>query len=193
MQFLGNLFEYFLTRKNRGKQGKDRHHLTVVGATSGDTGSAAIYGLRGKKDVSVVILHPKGRISPIQEAQMTTCTDRNVHNLAVKGTFDDCQDIVKALFGDSDINQTLKLGAVNSINFARILAQIVFYFYSYFSLARKSPSFNVGDKVRFATPTGNFGNILGGFFATKMGLPVDKLVVATNERYPASFLGNQSL
>ncbi|KAE8395954.1 threonine synthase [Aspergillus alliaceus] len=181
LQFLGNLFEYLLVRKNRGKQGKDRHHLTVVGATSGDTGSAAIYGLRGKKDVSVTILHPKGRISPIQEVQMTTCTEKNVHNLAVTGTFDDCQDIVKALFGDADTNENVKLGAVNSINFSRILAQIVFYFYAYFSLTKKSPTFKVGDKVRFVTPTGNFGNILAGYFAHKMGLPVDKLVVATNE------------
>ncbi|KAI1193508.1 tryptophan synthase beta subunit-like PLP-dependent enzyme [Nemania serpens] len=181
LQFLGNLFEYFLVRKNHGKVGKDRHHLTVVGATSGDTGSAAIYGLRGKKDVSVFILHPKGRVSPIQEAQMTTCLDANVHNIAVTGTFDDCQDIVKALFGDIDTNQSLSLGAVNSINFSRILAQIVYYFYAYFSLARASPSFKIGDKVRFVTPTGNFGNILAGYFATRMGLPVDKLVVATNE------------
>lgn len=181
LQFLGNLFEYFLVRKNKSKEGKDRHHLTVVGATSGDTGSAAIYGLRGKKDVSVFILHPKGRISPIQEAQMTTVMDQNVHNMAVEGTFDDCQDIVKALFGDPDTNDTLKLGAVNSINWSRILAQIVYYFYSYFSLARTSSSFKVGDSVRFVTPTGNFGNILAGYLATKMGLPVDKLLVATNE------------
>ncbi|KAI2634535.1 tryptophan synthase beta subunit-like PLP-dependent enzyme [Xylaria nigripes] len=181
LQFLGNLFEYFLVRKNRGKEGKDRHHLTVVGATSGDTGSAAIYGLRGKKDVSVFILHPKDRVSPIQEAQMTTCLDANVHNIALTGTFDDCQDIVKALFNDPNTNETLKLGAVNSINFSRILAQIVYYFYAYFSLARLSTSFKIGDKVRFVTPTGNFGNILAGYFATRMGLPVDKLVVATNE------------
>lgn len=181
LQFLGNLFEYFLVRKNQGKQGKDRHHLTVVGATSGDTGSAAIYGLKGKQDVSVFILHPKGRISPIQEAQMTTCQDANVHNLAIGGTFDDCQDIVKALFSDPDANETLQLGAVNSINFSRILAQIVYYFHSYFSLAKKSSSFQVGDKVRFVTPTGNFGNILAGYFAKQMGLPVAKLVVATNE------------
>ncbi|KAJ3571307.1 hypothetical protein NPX13_g5428 [Xylaria arbuscula] len=145
------------------------------------TGSAAIYGLRGKKDVSVFILHPKDRVSPIQEAQMTTVLDANVHNIAVTGTFDDCQDIVKALFGDPDTNDTLKLGAVNSINFSRILAQIVYYFYAYFSLARKSSSFKVGDKVRFVTPTGNFGNILAGYLATRMGLPADKLVVATNE------------
>ncbi|EAS33749.1 threonine synthase [Coccidioides immitis RS] len=181
LQFLGNLFEYFLARKNQGKEGKDRHHLTVVGATSGDTGSAAIYGLRGKKDVSVVILHPQGRVSPIQEAQMTTCLDANVHNVAVTGTFDDCQDIVKALFSDPDTNETLKLGAVNSINFSRILAQIVYYFYSYFSLVRKSTTFNLGDQVRFVVPTGNFGDILAGYFACRMGLPVDKLVIATNE------------
>ncbi|TPX14069.1 uncharacterized protein E0L32_000463 [Thyridium curvatum] len=189
LQFLGNLFEYFLVRKNEGKEGKgqladrpaDRHHLAVVGATSGDTGSAAIEGLRGKKDVTVVILHPKGRISPIQEAQMTSCPDANVLNLAVTGTFDDCQDIVKALFNDPETNKKLKLGAVNSINFARILAQIVYYFYSYFSLAKKSSTFKVGDKVRFVVPTGNFGDILAGYFAYRMGLPVDKLVIATNE------------
>ncbi|KAK0627623.1 putative threonine synthase [Immersiella caudata] len=181
LQFLGNLFEYFLVRKNKGKEGKDRYHLTVVGATSGDTGSAAIQGLRGKKDVTVTILHPKGRVSPIQEAQMTTCADANVFNLAVKGTFDDCQDIVKALFNDPETNSQLSLGAVNSINFARILAQIVYYFYSYFSLARQSKDFKVGDKVRFVVPTGNFGDILAGYFAKRMGLPVDKLVIATNE------------
>ncbi|KAK8094139.1 threonine synthase [Apiospora hydei] len=181
LQFLGNLFEYFLTRKNEGKTGRDRHHLSVVGATSGDTGSAAIYGLRGKKDVSVFILHPKGRVSPIQEAQMTTVLDKNVHNLAVTGTFDDCQDIVKALFADPDINSTLNLGAVNSINWARILAQIVYYFHSYFSLVKASSTFNLGDKVRFVVPTGNFGDILAGYFAHRMGLPVEKFVVATNE------------
>lgn len=112
LQFLGNLFEYLLAQKNVGKEGKDRYHLTVVGATSGDTGSAAIYGLRGKKDVSVTILHPKGRVSAIQEAQMTTCTEQNVHNLAITGTFDDCQDIVKKLFGDDATNKEVKLGAV---------------------------------------------------------------------------------
>ncbi|KAI2778882.1 threonine synthase [Daldinia loculata] len=180
LQFLGNLFEYFLVRKNEGKTGTDRHHLSVVGATSGDTGSAAIYGLRGKKDVSVFILHPKGRVSPIQEAQMTTVLDANVHNLAVKGTFDDCQDIVKALFADPDINSTLNLGAVNSINWARILAQIVYYFYSYFSLV-KSSGLTMGEKIRYVVPSGNFGDILAGYFAHKMGLPAEKLVVATNE------------
>lgn len=181
LQFLGNLFEYFLVRKNEGKTGRDRHHLTVIGATSGDTGSAAIYGLRGKQDVSVFIMHPQGRVSPIQEAQMTTVLDKNVHNLAVTGTFDDCQDIVKAMFADPDSNKALNLGAVNSINWARILAQIVYYFHSYFSLAKKSSSFNFGDKVRFVVPTGNFGDILAGYFALRMGLPIEKLVIATNE------------
>ncbi|CZT52803.1 probable threonine synthase [Rhynchosporium secalis] len=180
LQLLGNLFEYFLVRRNEGKTGSDRHHLTVVGATSGDTGSAAIYGLRGKKDVSVFILHPKGRVSPIQEAQMTTVLDANVHNLAVEGTFDDCQDTVKALFADPNINQTLNLGAVNSINWARILAQTTYYFHSYFTLT-KSPAYKAGDRVRFIVPTGNFGDILAGYFAKRMGLPVEKLVVATNE------------
>ncbi|KJR86810.1 threonineeeee synthase [Sporothrix schenckii 1099-18] len=184
LQFLGNLFEYFLVRKNEGKTGRDRHHLTVVGATSGDTGSAAIYGLRGKKDVSVFILHPRGRVSPIQEAQMTTVPDKNVHNLAVTGTFDDCQDIVKALFADPATNKALRLGAVNSINFARILAQITYYFYAYFKLTQgplAAEGFKVGDKVRFVVPTGNFGDVLAGYFAHRMGLVVDKLVIATNE------------
>jgi threonine synthase len=181
LQFLGNLFEYFLVRKNEGKTGRDRHHLTVVGATSGDTGSAAIYGLRGKKDVSVFIMFPTGRVSPIQEAQMTTVIDENVHCLSVDGTFDDCQDIVKAMFGDEDANKNLQLGAVNSINWARILAQIVYYFHSYFALAKSNADFKLGDSVRFVVPTGNFGDILAGYFAKRMGLPIERLVIATNE------------
>ncbi|KAF2859266.1 tryptophan synthase beta subunit-like PLP-dependent enzyme, partial [Piedraia hortae CBS 480.64] len=179
LQFLGNLFEYFLVRRNEDKEGSSREHLTVIGATSGDTGSAAIYGLRGKKDVSVYIMHPKGKISPIQEAQMTTVPDANVHNLAIEGTFDDCQDIVKALFADPEANRAKRLGAVNSINWARILAQIVYYFHAYFALCRAVGGDNF--RVRFAVPTGNFGDILAGYFATRMGLPTDKLVVATNE------------
>ncbi|RAK78673.1 threonine synthase THR4 [Aspergillus fijiensis CBS 313.89] len=180
LQFLGNLFEYFLVRKNQGKEGKDRHHLTVVGATSGDTGSAAIYGLRGKKDVSIFIMFPKGKVSPIQQAQMTTVLDANVHNLTVEGSFDDCQDFVKALFADPELNSTHNLAAVNSINFARILAQISYYFYSYLSLT-KSPSFNKDSKLRFVVPSGNFGDILAGWFAKRMGLPAERLVIATNE------------
>ncbi|KAI9886327.1 MAG: hypothetical protein M1823_001885 [Watsoniomyces obsoletus] len=182
LQLLGNLFEYFLVRRNQGQAGEreKRHHLTVIGATSGDTGSAAIYGLRGKKDVSVYILHPKGKVSPIQEAQMTTVLDDNVHNIAVEGTFDDCQDIVKALFADPVINKTRNLGAVNSINWARILAQITYYFHAYFSLLRSS-SFSDRSQIRFVVPTGNFGDVLAGYFAKRMGLPVEKLIVATNE------------
>ncbi|KAI2786519.1 Threonine synthase [Penicillium oxalicum] len=180
LQSLGNFFEYFLVRKNQGKTGKDRHHLTIVGATSGDTGSAAIYGLRGKKDVSVFILFPKGKVSPIQEAQMTSVLDANVHNLTVEGSFDDCQDIVKAIFADPDINKTHNIGAINSINWARILAQITYYFYSYLSLT-KSPNYKPGTGVRVVVPSGNFGDILAGWFAKQMGLPFSKLVVATNE------------
>ncbi|EMF09267.1 threonine synthase [Sphaerulina musiva SO2202] len=179
LQFVGNLFEYFLVRRNKGKEGDAREHLTVIGATSGDTGSAAIYGLRGKKDVSVFIMYPKGKVSPIQEAQMTTVTDANVHNLRVEGTFDDCQDIVKTLFADSELNATHRLGAVNSINWARILAQITYYVHAYFSLAKQTGS--TDPTARFVVPTGNFGDILAGYFATRMGLPTDKLVIATNE------------
>ncbi|KIK55528.1 hypothetical protein GYMLUDRAFT_175318 [Collybiopsis luxurians FD-317 M1] len=179
LQLLGNLFEFFLKRRNERNPDK-KEKLTVVGATSGDTGSAAIYGLRNKANISIFILHPKGRVSPIQEAQMTTVTDANVHNLAVKGTFDDCQDIVKALFADTEFNAKHRLGAVNSINWARILAQTVYYFLAYFSLRHY-----VGEdqdlEVQFVVPTGNFGDILAGYYAKKMGLPMaGKLGVATN-------------
>ncbi|KAG2367458.1 tryptophan synthase beta subunit-like PLP-dependent enzyme [Suillus spraguei] len=178
LQLLGNLFSYFLQRRNKAKSpGEERETLTVVGATSGDTGSAAIYGLRGKPDVSIFILHPKGRVSPVQEAQMTTVTDENVHNLAVKGTFDDCQDIVKALFADTAFNAKHHLGAVNSINWARILAQTVYYFLSYFAIRRTLPA---DAELQFIVPTGNFGDILAGYYAKRMGLPMAKLVIATN-------------
>jgi threonine synthase len=179
LQFLGNLFEFFLVRKNKDlKAGHSRHHLTVIGATSGDTGSAAIYGLRGKKDVSIFIMFPDGKVSPVQEAQMTTVLDPNVHCLSVKGTFDDCQDYVKALFADAEMNKIHHLAAVNSINWARILAQITYYFYAYFQLLKKNPSLK---QARFVVPTGNFGDILAGFYAKRMGLPISKLVIATNE------------
>ena len=154
--------------------------------------SAAIYGLRGKKDVDVFILHPHKRISPIQEAQMTTVLDANVHNLAVNGTFDDCQvrsllffetklqDIVKQIFSDESFNKHYHLGAVNSINWARILAQITYYFHSYFTLLSSLPT-NTTPRVQFVVPTGNFGDILAGYYAKQMGLPIERLVVATNE------------
>ncbi|KAL8648302.1 MAG: hypothetical protein Q9226_006055 [Calogaya cf. arnoldii] len=181
LQFLGNLFEFFLVKRNEGKSGKDREHLTVVCATSGDTGSASIYGLRGKKDVSIFVMYPTGKVSPIQEAQMTTVTDENVHCLSVDGTFDDCQAFVKDLFNDALINSSQRLAAVNSINFARILAQITYYFASYFSLVRSGKYDPSTDQIRFVVPTGNFGDILAGYFAKRMGLPVSKLVIACNE------------
>ncbi|CCM04479.1 uncharacterized protein FIBRA_06659 [Fibroporia radiculosa] len=178
LQLLGNLFEFFLARRNARKtSGEQPETLTVVGATSGDTGSAAIYGLRGKENVSIFILHPKGRVSPIQEAQMTTVPDANVHNLAVHGTFDDCQDIVKALFADRTFNATHRLAAINSINWARILAQTVYYFYAYFRLRPQLPP---TAPLQFVVPTGNFGDVLAGYYARRMGLPLARLGVATN-------------
>lgn len=182
LQLLGNFFEYFLARKNANlaPDAKERHRLTVLGATSGDTGSAAIAGLRSKKDVDIFILHPKNRVSPIQEAQMTTVLDENVHNLAVEGSFDDCQDIVKALFSEPDFNAKHRLGAINSINFARILAQIVYYFSAYFQLVKQLGTSS--PDVQFVVPTGNFGDVLAGYYAKRMGLPIKGgLVVATNE------------
>lgn len=183
LQFVGNLFEYFLSRRNAGiTDPEKREKITVVGATSGDTGSAAIYGLRGKKDVSVFILYPTGRISPIQEEQMATVEDPNVHTLSVKGTFDDCQDIVKQIFGDKEFNEKHHVGAVNSINWARILAQITYYFYSYFQLLKIAEAAGATQfKPRFVVPSGNFGDILAGYYAKSMGLPADKLIIATNE------------
>lgn len=176
LQFLGNLFEYFLTRRNAGKapEAADRETLTVIGATSGDTGSAAIYGLRNKKDVNVFILYPKGRVSPIQEQQMTTVLDKNVRTISVPGTFDDCQDYVKALFADREFNGKYRVGAVNSINWARILAQMTYYFKAYFSL-----HLPLGSRATFVVPSGNFGDVLAGYYARAMGLPID-LVIATN-------------
>ena len=168
LQFLGNLFEYFLKKRN--------HPLRIIGATSGDTGSAAIHGMRGKKGVDVFMLHPKGRVSPIQELQMTTVLDSNIHNLAIEGSFDDAQAIVKALFNDYEFKQNYHLGSVNSINWARILAQIVYYFYAWFQVTKGESEY-----VSFAVPTGNFGNVLAGHYAKRMGLPIDKLVVGTNE------------
>ena len=169
---LGNFFEYFLeTGSNDGR-------LAVLGATSGDTGSAAIYGLRGKKGVDCVILYPKGRVSEIQERQMTTVPDSNIHCVAVDGTFDDCQDIVKASFNNKEFRERVHLGAVNSINWCRVLAQTTYYFWSYLRVTDKHPDAKV---VNFSVPTGNFGDILAGYYAKKMGLPVGRLIVATNE------------
>jgi len=168
MQLLGNLFEYELAR--RGEQ------LNILGATSGDTGSAAEYAMRGKKGVRVFMTSPSGRMSPFQQAQMFSLQDANIHNLAVKGVFDDCQDIVKAVSNDLEFKRQYKIGTVNSINWARLMAQVVYYFAGYFQ-ATKSNS----QKVSFTVPSGNFGNVCAGHVARMMGLPIDKLVVATNE------------
>ncbi len=168
LQFLGNLFEYLLKERNQ--------RMNIVGATSGDTGSAAIYGVRGKRNINIFILHPHLKTSPIQALQMTTVLDANVHNIAVKGTFDDCQNIVKSLFSDLSFKEQYSLGAVNSINWARILAQVVYYFYAWFRVQDAG-----GADVVFSVPTGNFGDIFAGYVAKRMGLPVRKLLLATNE------------
>ncbi len=168
LQFLGNVFEYLLER--------DGGRLNILGATSGDTGSAAIAGVRGKARIHIFILHPQGRVSPIQERQMTTVLDANVHNIAIRGTFDDGQRIVKQLFNDLGFKAEYHLGAVNSINWARILAQMVYYFYAW---SRMSGG-DVARKVSFAVPTGNFGDVFAGYMAKRMGLPVDRLIIATN-------------
>lgn len=168
MQLLGQLFEYEL-----GRRGET---LNILGATSGDTGSAAEYAMRGKQGVNVFMLSPHGRMSPFQQAQMFSLQDANIHNIAVEGVFDDCQDIVKAVSNDLDFKRKFKIGTVNSINWARLLAQVVYYFAGYFQ-ATKSNS----EKVSFCVPSGNFGNVCAGHVARMMGLPIAKLVVATNE------------
>ena len=168
MQLLGNLFEYELAR--RGET------LNILGATSGDTGSAAEYAMRGKKGVRVFMTSPHGRMSPFQQAQMFSLMDANIHNIAIEGVFDDCQDIVKAVSNDLDFKRTYKIGTVNSINWARLLAQVVYYFAGYFQATRTND-----EKVSFTVPSGNFGNICAGHVARSMGLPVATLVAATNE------------
>ena len=168
MQFLGHIFEYVL-----GKQGKT---LNILGATSGDTGPAAEYAMKGKKGIKVFMLSPHGTMSPFQSAQMYSLQDTNIFNIAIKGVFDDCQDIVKAVSKDLEFKSLNKIGAVNSINWGRILAQIVYYFKGYFDVTTKN-----SEKVDFTVPTGNFGNICAGHIARMMGLPINHLVVATNE------------
>ena len=194
MQLLGNLFEYELAR--RGAE------LNILGATSGDTGSAAEYAMRGKKGVRVFMTSPAGRMSPFQQAQMFSLLDENIHNIAIEGVFDDCQDMVKAVSNDLDFKRKFKIGTVNSINWARLMAQVVYYFAGYFQVtqaptllasrsalpaeganfSRDGPSKNsVAQKVSFTVPSGNFGNVCAGHVARMMGLPIDKLIVATNE------------
>lgn len=168
LQFLGNLFEYYLVQ-----QGKK---MNIVGATSGDTGSAAIAGVRGKDNINIFILYPNGRVSAVQEMQMTTVADANVFNIAIDGTFDDAQTIVKDIFNDAHFKQLHALGSINSINWVRVLAQIVYYFYAYFRVVEKTG----GKQVQFSVPTGNFGDIFAGYMAKEMGLPIPQLILATN-------------
>ena len=168
MQLLGNLFEYVLAKQGR--------QLNILGATSGDTGSAAEYAMRGKKGIRVFMLSPHGRMSAFQKAQMYSLQDANIHNIAVKGVFDDCQDIVKAVSADAVFKAKWNIGTVNSINWARVVAQVVYYFKGYFAATTSNDQ-----QVSFAVPSGNFGNVCAGYIARCMGLPVRRLVLATNE------------
>ncbi|WP_338553097.1 threonine synthase [Paenibacillus sp. KS-LC4] len=169
LQFMGELYTY-VSRK----QSKTIH---ILGATSGDTGASAIQGVRGKEGIKICILHPHGKVSKVQELQMTTVPDDNVLNLSVDGNFDDCQRIIKDLFADLEFKSANHLCAINSINFVRILAQTVYYFYAYFQVAKQQDV----QEVNFSVPTGNFGDIFAGYLAKRMGLPVNKLILATNE------------
>ncbi len=168
MQLLGNLFEYELARHGE--------ELNIFGATSGDTGSAAEYAMRGKKGVRVFMTSPDGRMSPFQQAQMFSLLDDNIYNIAIRGVFDDCQDLVKAVSNDLAFKQGYKIGTVNSINWARLMAQVVYYFAGYFQATTSNT-----ERVSFCVPSGNFGNVCAGHVARMMGLPIEKLVVATNE------------
>ncbi|MCY7306744.1 MAG: threonine synthase [Rhodoferax sp.] len=168
MQLLGNLFEYELAR--RGET------LNILGATSGDTGSAAEYAMRGKRGLTVFMTSPHGRMSPFQQAQMFSLMDANIHNIAIEGVFDDCQDMVKAVSADADFKRRNRIGTVNSINWARLVAQVVYYFAGYIQATSSNE-----EQVSFAVPSGNFGNVCAGHVARMMGLPIHQLVVATNE------------
>ena len=167
MQLLGSFYEYYLNNENK--------KLNIVVATSGDTGAAAIDAIKGKKNVNIFVLHPHNRVSPVQRKLMTTGKEQNVFNIAINGNFDDCQNLVKLMFADKNFSQDVKMSGVNSINWARIITQSVYYFYSYFLVEdNKQP-------INFSVPTGNFGDVYAGYLAKKMGLPINKLIVATNQ------------
>jgi threonine synthase len=166
LQLLGHLFERFLSGSGKA--------LTIVGATSGDTGSAAIHAVAGRENIEIFMLHPDGRISDVQRRQMTTVLSPNVHNIAIKGSFDDAQAMVKRMFGDAEVTSALTLSAVNSINWARLMAQVVYYFWAALHLGGPER------KVAFSVPTGNFGDVFAGYVAAQMGLPIERLIVATN-------------
>ena len=166
MQFIGNLYDYYLSKNN--------DFLNVVVATSGDTGAAAIDAIKGKNNMNIFVLHPNNKISKVQRKLMTTGNEKNVFNIAIDGNFDDCQNLVKAMFSDLEFSKSIKMTGVNSINWARIIAQAVYYFYTCFKL-------NSSKSISFSVPTGNFGDVFAGYLAKKMGLPIDKLIVATNQ------------
>ncbi|KRO74756.1 MAG: threonine synthase, partial [Pelagibacteraceae bacterium BACL5 MAG-120813-bin20] len=167
MQLLGNFYEYYLKNENS--------KINIIVATSGDTGAAAIEAIKGKKNINIFVLHPLDKVSSVQRKLMTTVKDKNVFNLAIKGNFDDCQNLVKSMFADKNFSNSIKMSGVNSINWARIIAQAVYYFYSYFLIDPNN------QKVNFSVPTGNFGDVYAGYLAKKMGLPINKLIVATNQ------------
>jgi len=167
MQLLGNFYEYYLSNENQ--------KINIVVATSGDTGAAAIDAIKGKKNLNIFVLHPDNRVSPIQRKLMTTGKSENVFNIAVKGNFDDCQNLVKLMFSDKNFSNQINMSGVNSINWARIIAQSVYYFYSYFLVKHEDKPTN------FSVPTGNFGDVYAGYLAKKLGLPINKLIVATNQ------------
>ena len=165
MQLIGNMYEHFLKSNNKT--------INIVVATSGDTGAAAIDAIKGKSNLNIFVLHPNNKISSVQRKIMTTVDDKNVFNIAIDGNFDDCQNIVKQMFSDLEFSKSINMSGVNSINWARIIAQAVYYFYAHFKLEK--------DNISFSVPTGNFGDVFAGYLAKKMGLPIDKLIVATNE------------
>ena len=165
MQLIGNMYEHFLKSNNKT--------INIVVATSGDTGAAAIDAIKGKSNLNIFVLHPNNRISSVQRKIMTTVEEKNVFNIAIDGNFDDCQNIVKQMFSDLEFSKSINMSGVNSINWARIIAQAVYYFYAHFKLEK--------DNISFSVPTGNFGDVFAGYLAKKMGLPIDKLIVATNE------------
>jgi len=165
MQLIGNMYEHFLKSNNKT--------INIVVATSGDTGAAAIDAIKGKSNLNIFVLHPNNKISSVQRKIMTTVEEKNVFNIAIDGNFDDCQNIVKQMFSDLEFSKSINMSGVNSINWARIITQAVYYFYAHFKLGN--------DNISFSVPTGNFGDVFAGYLAKKMGLPIDKLIVATNE------------
>jgi threonine synthase len=166
MQLLGNFYEYYLKKNNK--------NINVIVATSGDTGAAAIDAIKGKKNMNIFVLHPHNKVSLVQRKLMSTVKEKNVFNIAIEGNFDDCQNLVKSMFADKEFSKSINMSGVNSINWARIIAQTVYYFYSYFQIEDERP-------INFSVPTGNFGDVYAGYLSKKMGLPINKLLVATNQ------------